>query len=650
MTPTTTLAIDAGQSSIRARLLTGPQVQHQWDFPPLMNHSSLLPQLVGVVRSVLSEQPVPQVRVAAALSGLTPADAKPEAVLLACKDLGVTTVHLAHDSISGYLSCLGGKRGSAIAAGTGVVALATGEAGYSRVDGWGNIMGDAGSCYWIGKAALDAAIRAHDGRGEPTAILELLQKDFPDVEAAYIEIESNPEGISFVASKADKIIDLSDQDGISARIVDHATDELALSAAASLRGSGWEPESSPYISWAGKILSNPRISDPLRRKLQQAWPNAYLVAPRGEPLDGSPSSRTCRLTTRFTRCCTSPPPNGCTGIAPDRTPHRKDAHMAISDKPLAELVNYRPAVRGPGDFDDFWEATLKEVRTFDLNVRAVPVQMPYETVDIFDVSFSGFAGDRINAWLTVPRGVPGPLPAVVEFIGYNGGRDLPGESLHWASAGYAHLHVDTRGQGAGWGGGGSTNDPHGSSPSVAGFMTRGINDPLEYYYRRVFTDAARAVDAARELPGVNPGQVAVHGISQGGGIALAVSGLVPDLAAVMADVPFLCHFERGVEICTNDPFGEITRYLSVHRGQAESVFNTLSYFDAVNFARRATARTMYSVGLMDVICPPSTVYAAYNHHGSEEKSIINYPFNDHEGGQGHQRKAQMEWLQRCDVL
>jgi len=243
--------------------------------------------------------------------------------------------------------------------------------------------------------------------------------------------------------------------------------------------------------------------------------------------------------------------------------------VARADLTLDELVSYRPDVGRPDDFDAFWSRTLDEARTHDLDVRAEDVDTPYRTVAVQDVSFSGFGGDRIGAWFTVPRGLDGPLPAVVEFIGYNGGRDLPGESLRWASAGYAHLLVDTRGQGAGWGGGGRTPDPHGSGPATPGFMTRGIDDPETYFYRRVFTDAVRAVEAVRTLPGVDATRVAVQGASQGGGITLAVAGLVPDLVAVMPDVPFLCHFTRALEICDKDPYAELTRYLSVHRRRVD---------------------------------------------------------------------------------
>jgi cephalosporin-C deacetylase len=90
---------------------------------------------------------------------------------------------------------------------------------------------------------------------------------------------------------------------------------------------------------------------------------------------------------------------------------------------------------------------------------------------------------------------------------------------------------------------------------------------------------------------------------------------------------------------------EITRYLAVHRGAVDTTFTTLGYFDGVNFAKRASASALFSVALMDKICPPSTVYAAY-HAYTGPKDIVVYSFNDHEGGLSHQRLAQIKWLNR----
>jgi cephalosporin-C deacetylase len=319
--------------------------------------------------------------------------------------------------------------------------------------------------------------------------------------------------------------------------------------------------------------------------------------------------------------------------------------VARLDLALDELVAYQPRVAEPEDFDAFWAETITEARSQPLDLRLEPVKTPYRTVEIFDTSFRGYGGDRINAWLTSPRNVEGPRPAVVEYIGYNGGRDMPGANLWWASAGYVHLLVDTRGQGSGWGGGGTTPDPHGSGPHAPGFMTQGVEDPRTYYYRRVFTDAVRAIDAVRHAPQVDPARVGVQGISQGGGISLAVSGLVPDLQAVMPDVPFLCHYRRAVDICDQNPYAEITRYLAIHRQAMETTFSTLSYFDGVNFAKRANAPALFSVALMDRVCPPSTVYAAHNAYGGEKEMVV-YHFNDHEGGLTHQRLAQITWLNK----
>ena len=112
----------------------------------------------------------------------------------------------------------------------------------------------------------------------------------------------------------------------------------------------------------------------------------------------------------------------------------------------------------------------------------------------------------------------------------------------------------------------------------------------------------------------------------------------------MPDVPFLSAFRRGAEIATSDPFGEIARYLSVHRTRVERVFETLSYFDGVNFAERVTAPALFSVALMDDIVPPSTIYAAYNRLGATDRAIDVYEFNNHEGGQTEHWQRQAAWL------
>jgi len=159
----------------------------------------------------------------------------------------------------------------------------------------------------------------------------------------------------------------------------------------------------------------------------------------------------------------------------------------------------------------------------------------------------------------------------------------------------------------------------------------------------VFTDAVRAVEAARSHEAVDAKRIALFGGSQGGGITLAVAGLMSDVAAAMPDVPYLCHYRRATTLIDTAPYNEISRYLKVHRDHVETVFHTLSYFDGMNFAVRAKAPSIFSVGLMDDICPPSTVFAAYNYY-SGPKQIRVYEYNHHEGGQVFQLMEQSKFL------
>lgn len=320
--------------------------------------------------------------------------------------------------------------------------------------------------------------------------------------------------------------------------------------------------------------------------------------------------------------------------------------MPFFDKPLEELQVYLPDREEPSDFSDFWQDTLAEARQYPLSAKFEPVDFGLKTIETYDVTFNGYAGQPIKGWLNLPRySEQEKLAGVVEFIGYGGGRNFPTDWLAYSAAGYAHLIMDTRGQGSSWGMGHTPDiEPEGSNPQFPGFMTRGVLSPKTYYYRRLYTDAVRAVEALISNPRIDANRVAVGGASQGGGVSLAVSGLIPDtVKLLLSDVPFLCNFRRATRLIENQPYVEIINFCKNHRDKVDIVFKTLSYFDGMNFAVRAKAPALFSVGLMDDVCPPSTVFAAYNHYAGQ-KDIKVWEFNKHEGGQGFQVQEKIKFL------
>ena len=154
--------------------------------------------------------------------------------------------------------------------------------------------------------------------------------------------------------------------------------------------------------------------------------------------------------------------------------------MPFFDLPLDQLSEYKPTVLENDDFDDFWTATVSDARRAAYPVEHVVLDSALARVIVEDVTFSGFDGQPVKAWYLRPAGVEGPLPGVVKYLGYGGGRGLPVEELVWVSAGYAVLVMDTRGQGGAWGAGGQTADDAPIGPSAPGFMTRGIQSPETY--------------------------------------------------------------------------------------------------------------------------------------------------------------------------
>lgn len=333
--------------------------------------------------------------------------------------------------------------------------------------------------------------------------------------------------------------------------------------------------------------------------------------------------------------------------------------MPMFDLPLPALESYSPDLPVPDDLATFWTDTLTETRAHELALTREPYENKLALIDTEDLGYAGFGGTTVRAWLHRPAGASGPLPTVVQYHGYSGGRGFPHAATLWAQAGYAHLVMDTRGQGwnRGTGGASTTADwsPAAGLNHAPGFMTSGITDPQHYYYRRVYSDAVRLLDVALALPEiVDPSRIIVTGGSQGGGITIAAAALAAlsgiDLAGAAPDVPFLCHFRRAVELTDAHPYGEITEYLAGYRDHAEQAYATLSYFDGAVLGRLANTSTLFSVALMDAVCPPSTVYAAYHAFGADaadpvtEKQIRVYAHNGHEGGGPYQVDAQLDWF------
>lgn len=278
------LALDAGQTGIKVRVSRPGAEPVDRTFPGVRTDVPLLPQLAEVAREAAAGSPVEVL--AAGVSGLTSAEDDPVELRALVQDLAPSRVLLAHDSVTSFLGTLGDQHGAVVASGTGVVTLAVGPAGVARVDGWGYLMGDAGSGFWIGREALDAVMRAHDGRGPATALTAVVQSRWPELEDAYVQLQSDPARVSVVAWFAETVAAHAATDEVAASICAAAAEELALSVTTALRRVG-TTDADPLVSAIGGVFRASAIRDPFEELLRAVHPGVRFEAPHGTGLDGT---------------------------------------------------------------------------------------------------------------------------------------------------------------------------------------------------------------------------------------------------------------------------------------------------------------------------------------------------------------------------
>ena len=276
----------------------------------------------------------------------------------------------------------------------------------------------------------------------------------------------------------------------------------------------------------------------------------------------------------------------------------------------------------PADFDEFWATQKKKLVAVPVNPRLTPVKSPSTNLECFDLQADS-VGAPVSGYYVRPVGTkPKSLPVILLVHGAGVRSSSLGGAANWAGRGFLALDINAHGL--------PNGQPEGYYTNLAGtdlknYSSRGRESRETIYFLGMFVRLMRAIDFLTTQPEWDGRTVVVHGSSQGGAQSIVAAGLDSRVTFFAAGVPAMCD-HTGVaagrvngwpQFLPNPPATPDPKILEAVR-----------YYDAMNFATRAKAAGILTVGFIDTTCPPSSVYAAYNALAGP-KEIFNDPPSTH---------------------
>ncbi|MFI1887920.1 N-acetylglucosamine kinase [Streptomyces jumonjinensis] len=252
----------------------------------------LLAQLVPMARALLDSAGGGSLAAAAiGAAGMATLGGRLRAELPAAlaEALGVRRLALAADAVTAYAGALGQRPGVVVAAGTGMIAMGTDLSGWRRADGWGHLLGDCGGGSWIGRAGLEAALRAHDGRaGGSAALLEAAEAVFGPAGELPGRVYPRTDRPAVLASFAPEVARCAAAgDPVAAEVLALAARHIAEAAQAVCPPAGEGGRPGEVALTGGLFKLGDPLTVPLRAELSRRLPGVRPLSPDGDPLAGA---------------------------------------------------------------------------------------------------------------------------------------------------------------------------------------------------------------------------------------------------------------------------------------------------------------------------------------------------------------------------